>query len=275
MFINKLHSAKFRRLNFSRLILVLFCLSAVSSRAQQIIKGTVFESDSISSMPFVYIINKSNGNGTMTDNDGKFTLTTNQDDTLICSYVGFVKHSIPVKNLARNAKGEVKLFMTEMSIHLGVVNVTTFKFQPYEREYMNDIIDRSRIKNINYFSSPISALYMRYSKEGKQIQKLAKIFEDILMEEEVQRRLSREILVRLTGDENIDYYAFRKYCYYVNDYFIVTHDGADLYSKVMDCYKSWKAERGGYRKREENTVPVKRDPDANWKKREDVKGTGQ
>ncbi|WP_317900079.1 carboxypeptidase-like regulatory domain-containing protein [Aurantibacillus circumpalustris] len=273
MFINIVLTAKFIQLKFSRLILVLFCLSASYSKAQQILKGIVFENDSITPLPFAYIINKSNGNGTMTDNDGHFTLTTNSDDTLICSYIGFVKLIIPIKKIAKNAKGEAKLFITRISINLGVVNITTFRFETYEREYMSDIIDRSRIKNINYFSSPISALYMRFSKEGKQIQKLAKIFEDILIEEEVQRKLSREILVRLTGDENIDYFAFRKYCYYVNDYYISSHEGAELYSKVMDCYKNWKAERGGYRKREENSPPVKRDPDANWKKREELKET--
>ena len=125
---------------------------------------------------------------------------------------------------------------------------------------------------MDYIGSPITALYMRYSKEGKQIQKLAKIFEDILMEEEVQRRLSREILVRLTGDQNIDYYAFRKYCYYVNDYYIVTHDGAELYTKVMECYKKWKADNGGYRKRESDNKEIRKsNPDANWRKREEVK----
>jgi hypothetical protein len=185
--------------------------------------------------------------------------------------VGFVKLFIPVKNTTRNEKGEMKLYMTQLSIDLGVVNITTFKFQPYEQEYMNDIIDRSRIKSINYATSPFSALYMRYSKEGKQIQKLAKIFEDILLEEEVQKKLSREILVKLTGDENIDYYAFRRYCYYVNDYYIASHDGAELYTKVMDCYKKWKVDHGGYIKREEKAPPAKRDPDSNWKKREEVK----
>ena len=130
-------------------------------------------------------------------------------------------------------------------------------------------------------SSPITALYMRYSKEGKQIQKLARIFDDILMEEEVQRRLSREILVRLTGDQDIDYYAFRKYCYYVSDYFIVTHEGYDLYTKVMDCYKHFKAERGGYRLRDDDGNQNKKkepavrqkgsNPDGSWKKREEAK----
>jgi hypothetical protein len=254
---------------------LLFCLFLANlTDAQQIIKGTVVESDSVTAMPFVYIINKSNGNGTMSDNDGRFMLATSPDDTLICSYVGFIKLYVPVKKLTKNAKGEVKLVMTEIAINLSQVNVTAVKFPAYERQYMNDIIDKSRIKNIDYVSSPISALYMRYSKEGKQIQKLAAIFENLLIEEEVQRKLSREILVRLTGDENIDYEIFRKYCYYVSDYYIVTHDGAELYTKVMDCYKKYKGDVGGFRKWEEKTPgqPAKKDPDANWRKREEVKG---
>jgi len=280
MFINLLKTLKFRGLKIFRIILLFFCFLTNFTEAQQIIRGTIVESDSTTVMPFVYIINKSNGNGTMSDNDGRFTLATNPDDTLLCSYVGFMKLYLPVKSLPRNAKGEVKLVMSQMTINLGTVNITTFKFQPYEREYMNDIIDKSRIKSINYFSSPISALYARYSKEGKQIQKLAKIFEDVLMEEEVQRRLSREILVRLTGDQDIDYYAFRRYCYYVNDYFIVTHDGVELYTKVMDCYRRFKAEGGGYRAREDNNgenrksnegTYKKKVVDGTWKKREEIK----
>lgn len=219
--------------------------------AQQLLKGTVVESDSNTAMPFVYIINKSSGNGTMSDNNGKFTLPTHPNDTLICSYVGYLKLYIPVKDLQPDSRGEVKLVMTYLPINLGTVNITTFKFKPYEREYMNDIIDRSRIRQLEYANSPLSALYMRYSKEGKQIQKLAKIFEQILIEEEVQKKLSREILVKLTGDETIDYAAFRKYCYYVNDYYISTHEGAELYTKVMECYKRYKSDGGGYRKRPE------------------------
>lgn len=251
MFINLGYKPNFRRLNSTRLIFLFSCFSFNLTEAQQVIRGTVVEGDSSTVMPFVYIINKSNGNGTMSDNDGKFALATHPDDTLICSYVGFLKLHVPVRDLKVDPKGQVKLVMIEMPVNLGPVTITTFKFKPYEREYMNDIIDRSRIKDINYATSPISALYMRYSKEGRQIRKLAKIFEDVMIEEEVQKKLSREILARLTGDDKIDYMAFRKYCYYVNDYYIINHDGVELYSKVMECYRRWKTESGGYRKREE------------------------
>jgi hypothetical protein len=230
-------------LKFSHLILALLFFACGALPAQQMIKGFVVENDSSTIMPFVYIINKSNGNGTMSDNDGKFMLYTNSNDTLVCSYIGFAKLIIPVKDIPVNKKGEARLVMTALPVNLAPVYITAFTYKPYEREYMNDIIDRSRIKTMDYFGSPVTALYMRYSKEGRQINKLAKIFEGLLIEEQVQKKLSREILVRLTGDEKIDYYAFRKYCYYVNDQFIISHDGIELYSRVMECYKRWKAER--------------------------------
>lgn len=223
-------------------ILFLLCISVYFLPAQKIIRGLVVEKDSVSVMPFVYVINKSNGNGTMSDNDGKFSLATNDNDTLLCSYVGYVKLTIPVRDIAVNSKGESKIVMRDMAFNLNEVTISTFKIKPYERQYMQDIIDRSRIKNIDYAMSPISALYMRYSKEGRQVNKLAKIFEDIIIEEKVQKKLSREILVRLTKDDKIDYEAFRKYCYYVNDYYIIEHDGVELYTRVMDCYKRWKSD---------------------------------
>lgn len=229
-------------LNLKLLIVLFSFMGACMLNAQQVIKGVVVENDSVTVMPFVYIINKSNGNGTMSDNDGKFSLVVQANDTLICSYVGFLKAYIPVDRLMRDSRGDVKLVLIPMTINLNAVTVTSFKIKPYEREYMNSIIEQSKIKTIGYFQSPFSAMYMQYSKEGKQIRKLAQIFEGLMIEEQVQKKLSREILVRLTGDENIDYMAFRRYCYYVNDYFIISHDGVELYSKVMECYYHWKSE---------------------------------
>lgn len=204
----------------------------------------IVEKDSVTPMPFVYIINKSNGNGTMSDNMGKFTLSTKANDTLVCSYIGYAKTYVPVKNL-KTENGIVKVVMSQSIINLNTVTVTTFKVKPYERDYMNKIIDESKIKKLDYFSSPISALYMQYSKEGRQIRKLAKIFETLFEEEQVQKKLSPEILSRLTGDDKIDYEAFRKYCYYLSNYYIINHDGYDLYSRVMECYRTYRSERRG------------------------------
>lgn len=227
---------------FFGLTLLVNCLTA-----QRLLKGIIVEKDSNTVMPFVYIINKSNGNGTMTDNDGRFILSSNNNDTLICSYVGYTKAYLPVSTIVANSKGEIKIVMDKQFINLNTIKVTSFRIKQYERDYMNSIIDKSKIKKLDYVGSPITALYMQFSNEGKQIRKLAKIFEDLFIEEEVQKKLSPEILRKLTGDETVDYYAFRKYCYNVSNEFIITHDGVDLYSKIMECYKRWKKEKGrGY-----------------------------
>src|SRR5207342_118059 len=151
------------------------------------------------------------------------------------------KKKFPVSEL-KIVKGVYQLVMKRMPYELQEVTVSSFSYKPYEREYMKDIIDRSKMRTISSFQSPITALYMRYSKEGRQVRKLAQIFEQLLIDEQVQKKLSPDILEKLTGDKNIDYEGFRKYCYYVSDEFIIENDGAELYTAVMDCYKKYKRE---------------------------------
>lgn len=210
--------------------------------SQQLIKGFIVEGDSISPMPFVYIINKTTGNGTMSDNSGAFYIKTNPSDTLMVSFVGYVKLKIPVSKLKPNANGDVKVVMRKIIYNLNTVTVSAFKIKPYEREKMKKVIEESRIKPINAMQSPITALYMQFSKEGKEKRKLAAIFEQILIDEQVAQKLNPTILRNLTGDDTIDFEKFRRYCFSLTDYYILSHDGYDLYYKVMECYYRWKDE---------------------------------
>ncbi len=184
----------------------------------------------------------------MSDNSGLFYLRANPSDTLMFSFVGYIKLSIPVNKLKTNKDGEVKVVMRKAIYTLDVVNVSTFKLKTYERDYMKKVINESKIRPINAMQSPITALYMQFSKEGKELRKLSKIFEDIFEEEQVQKKINPEILRKLTGDETIDFEAFRKYCYSMSNYYILTHDGYDLYYKVMECYYRWKDEGRGRNK---------------------------
>jgi hypothetical protein len=222
--------------------IVSLLILSLSGFSQQLIKGLVVEGDSATVMPFVYIINKSTGNGTMSDNSGVFYIKTSPDDTLLVSFVGYVKLKIPVNKLKPNANGDVKIVMRKIVYNLGSVTVTGFKIKPYEREKMKKVIEESRIKPVDAMQSPITALYMQFSKRGKEQRKLASIFEQILIEEQVKQKFNPEILRNLTGDETIDFERFRKYCFPLTDYYILNHDGYELYYKVMECYYRWKDE---------------------------------
>lgn len=178
----------------------------------------------------------------MSDNSGNFYLRTNEKDTLVVSFVGYVRLKLPVSKLVTDANGEVKIVMKKIVYALGPVTVTSFKIKPYEREKMKKVIEEARVRPVDAISSPITALYNQFSKRGKEQRKLAAIFEQVFIEEQVNQKLNQEVLRKLTGDETIDYEKFRKYCFYLTDYYIINHDGYDLYYKVMECYYRWKDE---------------------------------
>ncbi len=132
--------------------------------------------------------------------------------------------------------------MRRIAYNLGMVTVNGFKIKPYEREKMTKVIRDSKMSAVNAMQSPITALYMQFSKRGKEQRKLAQIFEQVFIDEQVNAKLNPEILRKLTGDDNINYEKFRRYCFSLTDYYILNHDGYDLYYKVMECYYRWKDE---------------------------------
>jgi hypothetical protein len=218
-------------------------LCVFNSEAQQILlKGTIVSSDSASVMPFAYVINTRTGHGQLSDMNGEFSITANLSDSVLFSFIGYQRLKIPVKKLYVGIDKFCKVIMKETTYKINQVVVSEFKLKPYERDYMKRVISNSKLKTINAIESPISALYMEFSKKGKEQKKLAKIFEEIFIQEEVGKKFNGETLRKLTGDETIDFEKFRKYCYYLSNDFIINTEGYDLYYRVMDCYYRWKEE---------------------------------
>ena len=71
------------------MVAVVFLCSAVTM-AQSTITGTVIDADLNSPLPGANLIEKSTTNGSSTDFDGKFTLTTTASSgQIVISYVGY------------------------------------------------------------------------------------------------------------------------------------------------------------------------------------------
>jgi hypothetical protein len=219
-----------------------FCSLVFQSYGQTFIKGVVTEPDSLTPMPFVYVINASTGQGQMSDGNGRFSVVANDKDSIIFSFVGYLRLKVPAAKLITAVYKECKVVMIETEYKLNQVVVSDFKIKPYERDYMKRVINNSKTTVVNAMQSPITAMYMQFSKKGREQRKLARIFEEIFIREEVAKKFNAETLRKLTGDDTIDFEKFRKYCYYLSDDFIISHDGYDLYARVMDCYKRWKDE---------------------------------
>ena len=220
-----------------------FILLTSFAVSQNLIKGVVTEPDSITPMPFVYVINAQTGQGQMSDGNGKFAVFADEKDSIIFSFVGFLRLKFAANKLYKGIYKECKVIMVETAYKLNQVVVSDFKLKPYEKDYMKRIIQGSKTNVVNAMESPISALYMQFSQKGKEQRKLAKIFEAIFIQEAVAKKFNAETLRKLTGDDTIDFERFRKYCYYLSNDFIIDHDGYELYYRIMDCYYRWKEEK--------------------------------
>lgn len=227
--------------------ILLLSLLGYTLRAQRTyqLSGVILDSDSVTVIPFAYVINLNTGNGAVSNYDGKFTIIGKDSDTIMFSYLGYTKKSIAIKsirNTSDSTKAYLRVVLAKTFYNLDVFNVTAFKIKPYEREYMNRVINRPRSTGVDALQSPISALYDAFSHKGRANQKLADLYEQMLIDEMVEQKFNPEILRKLTGDETIDFAKFKKYCYNINDYFIISNDGYDLYAPIMDCYRRWKKE---------------------------------
>ena len=90
--------------NKSFILFLSIILLSFQGFAQNIIKGIVTESDSITPMPFVYVINATSGQGQMSDGNGRFTIVANDRDSIIFSFVGYIRLKIPASNFTKALK---------------------------------------------------------------------------------------------------------------------------------------------------------------------------
>ncbi len=90
---------KHRYLNFKYVWLSLFALLSFQfAQAQTDLTGNVADAQTSEGLPGVNILIKGTTSGTVTDFDGNYTLSTNESDILVVSFVGFLSQEIVVGN---------------------------------------------------------------------------------------------------------------------------------------------------------------------------------
>jgi TonB-linked SusC/RagA family outer membrane protein len=104
-------------------------LSAGALCAQTTIRGTILSSEDGSSLPGVSILIKGTTNGTSTDSDGKYSLTTGAGEkVLIVSFIGFTTKEINIDNrtvIDVKLDQDVKMMQEVLVVGYGSVNKTT------------------------------------------------------------------------------------------------------------------------------------------------------
>lgn len=203
-------------------------------------------------MQFAYVVNKNSSTGLVADEKGSFSLKIHLGDTLAFSYVGhFVTkiHTHSLKDSVKNSVLIIRVILRPKAKELKPVIVTPHAFSKEQKETYQRKIDAYR----KTLSSPfvngstgaglsIDAIYYTFSKKGKQLQKLEFLYEQLLIDEIKDSRLSPERVRFITKNDTLDVKDFLNYCF-LPDQFVVSASDYELFLSVSKYYKQYMEDR--------------------------------
>lgn len=200
------------------------------------------------------VMNKSLNLSAMTDSSGYFSIRAKMGDTLVFSRIGFY----PKEMLSFPGFHVVEL--TERQYELNAVTINglgtyeEFKYNVIHAQLpktleINPEIMKSFPKKVVVLQpqmsiplgSPVTALYMMLSKEGKSLRKLAELQKNEKVVASYSYKYSPAIVSRLTGLKELELEKFIKYCNF-DENFILASNEYEIAQKILDCYKKYKLE---------------------------------
>lgn len=207
----------------------------------------------------VHIINLSKKLGTTSNKNGLFRISVSPQDSLLFSVLGYEFEMIVVDSthLIKEKINPVLLNPKTYSIPDVFVwpylTYTEFKqaFIHFDRETPevdlrlpeeeNEIAAAAANPHMS-LGSPITALYMRFSKEGKELRKYQETLERDNYEQFLASKYNAHIVQRITGIKNIkEVRIFMDYCNFADD-FIARSSEYDIYAAILNCYDQYVAE---------------------------------
>jgi hypothetical protein len=221
-----------------------FFLLRPSFAQDVIVKGIVFDKDSITPMQFAYVINRNSSRGIVADEKGSFTIRIHLGDTLCFSYVGYSLTKVFTHLLKDSITGSVlylKAYLKSKNNELNAITITPHNVSKEQREMYQRKINEYRLGISSPLASPISALYYTFSKKGKELKKLSFLYDQLLIDEVKESRLSPERIRSITGNDTLDTPTFLNHCYLPNQFVVFASD-YDLFFVVHKYYKQYMEE---------------------------------
>ena len=219
--------------------LIGFCISVYAQELS--VKGAVYDNDSITPMQFAYVINKNASIGIATDEKGNFNLHIHLGDTLCFSYVGYFMTKLQTHLLKDSVKNSVlmaKIYLKQKVSELRTAMIVSHSFSKEIKETYQRKIDEYNRGISSPLASPISALYYSFSHKGKELEKLSFLYQQLMMDEIKENRLSAERIRNITGNDTLNIKDFSNYCYFP-DQFISSASDYELFLSVKRYYRQY------------------------------------
>jgi hypothetical protein len=169
-------------------------------------------------------------------------------DTLYFSYVGYTLTKVfthQLKDSVKNNTLSIIAYLKPKTNELKTVTVGSHSFTKEEKDYYKTKIDDYHRMKSELFSTgsagaglSIDALYYMWSKKGKELQKLSALYDQLLIDEIKEARLSPERVRSITGNDTLNVTEFLNYCF-LPDQFVTSASDYDLFFAVNKYYKRY------------------------------------
>ncbi|MBT9188477.1 MULTISPECIES: carboxypeptidase-like regulatory domain-containing protein [Zobellia] len=224
------------------------------------IKAIVVNAQTDAVMGDVHVINLNKVKGTITKEDGEFTISASVDDILYFSFLGFKSQKIRVTNDMFKFK-DTKIALTELAYALEEVIVKPYQLTGYlEIDVKNAPINNAYQYSISGLSvgyeggnknpsavtkvlgailNPADLLRNLFGKQPNQMKKLRKIKEDDQIRDLLASKFDREVLTELLQIEKLDIQDILNNCNYSKS-FIRTANDLQILDAISSCYEDFK-----------------------------------
>jgi hypothetical protein len=237
------------------LLLITVCWFQHNVLAQQyLVKGYVMSIDSSKIVPLANVLNKTSGQRFIGSRSGLFKATVSPDDSVQITAIGYETLYFTARDIIpEKAEDTIQLFMRPTAYLLRDVTIVYSNRRQdslarLAAEFLkNDPLmnNYDRITNANEGSimSPLTALYMEYSKEGQDRKRFIEFMRHAEMLKQVDKRYNKKTIKRATGldDEYLDDYIL--YCK-LDRTFILSSSDYDLILAMRQCADRFKADKG-------------------------------
>lgn len=232
------YSFLYQGMKTRQLILLLCILGGLFQKAdaQINLRGRLVEKDSITEIPFAYVVNKTTGLGGVSGSDGLFSLVCKSSDTLIIKSLGFISLKILVADLLNVPlyRQQNKIILFPDIIALKPLVITEPGLSKEEKQYYERFIYQPPPD----ISSPISMIYYKFSREGKSREKLQTLYERELYLERYMKRMIPYLRSKKVNLAGFDIGDFSRYCPLTTD-FVDHANNYEFFFAVNRCFQTY------------------------------------
>lgn len=207
-----------------------------------VLEGYTYDADSKLFLPRLMIINQRTNLGLFAEVDGKYSVKILKTDTLIFSAEGYKFKKVCVADSVNKPLYKLDVKMEKLQYTLKEISVFANRsLNEIEKDIakLDSTHAYASFKDINSFESPITYLYMRFSKFGKSKIQVAE-WENEDLKKQILKDLFRlyikHDIIELSEDE---FDAFIKYCN-LSEEFIKSASQFELVMAIKGKYESFK-----------------------------------